>query len=131
MSYRILKDADLFQQKALPAAGAAASTTSIEVGKGVPESIQVRVAVEAVPSLADTKTMTTVLEHSDEAAANFVAIPEFASLVQTGAGGAGAAAIERTVYLPPNVKAFIRATSTAVADAGNNTAKKVTLELIG
>lgn len=128
---RILKDAKLYQEKALPAANASASTDSIEVGKGVPESIQVRVAVEAVPSLADTKTCTTTLEHSDEAAANFVAIPEFATLVQTGAGGAGAAAAERTVYLPPSVKKFIRATSAIVADGGNNTAKKVSLEIIG
>lgn len=127
---RILKDAELFKSKSLPAAGASASTASIQVGPGVPESLQVKFAVEAVPSLADTKKCTTTLEHSDDDA-TFVAIPELATIVQTGAGGAGAAADSRTVYLPPSVKKFIRATSAVEAAGGDNTAKKVSLEILG
>lgn len=124
----LLKDIELFRTKALPAAAASASTASIELGTCLPP-IQVRVAVEAVPSLVDTKTVTTTLEHSDDGL-TFAAIPELATLVQTGAGGVGAAAAERTVYLPPSVKNFIRATVVVEADGGNNTAKKVSIEVV-
>lgn len=127
---RILKDAELFKEKALPAAAGTASTDSIEVGTGVPETIQVRVAVEAVPSLVDAKKITTTIEHSNDNS-SFAAIPELATLVQTGAGGAGAAAVERIVYLPPSVKKYIRATAVVESGGGDNTAKKVSIEIIG
>ncbi len=126
---RILQDKELIKTKSLPAANASASTDAIEIGAGVFETVQVTVSVDAVPSLADGKKITTTLEHSDDDV-NYVAIPELASLVQTGAGGAGAAAVARTVYLPPSVKMFIRATSAVDADGGDNTPKSVTLSLL-
>jgi hypothetical protein len=126
---RILKDAELTKTKALPAAGASASTDSIEIGAGLPEEVQLQVSVEALPSLADTKKNTVTIEHSDDNS-TFVAVPELATLVQTGASGTGAAAAVRTVYLPPSVKKYVRATAAVDASGGDNTAKKVTLELL-
>lgn len=131
MATRSIKDAALIQSKNLPAAGASASTTAIDL-QAVDasfERIEVEIAVEAVPALADTKTNTVTLEDSADNS-SFAAIAALSTVVQTGAGGTGAAAVTRQVRLPSGARRYLRATSAIAAAGGDSTAKKMTLSLL-
>ena len=127
---RIIRDQALVVTRALPAQNTNVDSSSIEVGPGVPEKIQVELAVPATPSLADGQTLTFTFQDSADNS-SFAAIPELATLVRTGASGAGAAAATRTVYLPPSVRKHIRVNIAASATAGNNTAVSATLSIVG
>ena len=75
--------------------------------------------------LGDGATMTYKVEHSDSYSADFVTlIPAIA--LQTGASGAGAAAITRRFRLPSDVKKYVRITATNSA-SGNASTKSVSL----
>ena len=84
---RSIKDADLIVTKALPAAGASNNSDTITLGTEPPEELQVELSVPALPSLADTKTATFTFQDSADNP-SFAAIPELATLVMTGSGGA-------------------------------------------
>lgn len=127
---RILKDIELTKVKALPAAAASASSDAIELGLGIPEGIQAQLLAPAVPALVDAKTIIYTFEDSADGAA-FAAIPELATLTQLGAGGVGAAAASRTVYLPPSVRKYVRVTAAVLAAGGDNTAASFTFQLLG
>jgi hypothetical protein len=131
MATRSIKDAALIKTKALPAAGAANATDSIDLQKvdASFEGIEVEIAVPALPSLADTKTVTVTLKDSADNA-TFAAIAELATLVLTGAGGAGAAAASRVVRLPSSTRRYLRADIAVEAAGGDNTAKSATLSLL-
>lgn len=83
----------------------------------------------ATGELGDADTMTYAIEHDTD--------PEFGSkevlfpqvIVQTGAGGAGAAAASKRVRLPSNVKRYIRLTAIN-SDNLDASAKSATLELV-
>lgn len=126
---RILKDIELIKVKALPAAAASASSASIQVGPGLPESIQAQILAPAVPALVDAKTIIYTFEDSADDS-SFAAIPELATLTQLGAGGVGAAAATRTVYLPPSVRKFVRVTAAVLTAGGDNTAASFTFQLL-
>lgn len=83
----------------------------------------------ATGELGDTNTMTYTIEHSDDE--NFgsheTLFPQL--IVQTGAGGAGAAAASKRVRLPSNVKRYIRLTAINSANL-DASAKSATLELV-
>ena len=131
MATRFIKDAALIKSKALPAAGASASTNSIDL-QAVDasfERIEVEVSIPALPNLADTKTNTTTLEDSADDS-TFAAIAGLATLVQTGASGTGAAAASRTVRLPSGTRRYLRATCAVTSAGGDSTAKSVTLSLL-
>lgn len=83
----------------------------------------------ATGELGDTNTMTYAIEHSDteDFALHEVLFPQV--LVQTGAGGAGAAAATKRVRLPSNVKRYIRLTAINSANL-DASAKSATLELV-
>lgn len=125
---RNLLDTALKVTKALPAQTATANTDSIEIGYGVPEPIQAQILLPATPSLANSQTITITFQDSADNS-SFAAIPELATLVATGGGGVGAAAATRTVYLPPSVRKYVRASIVASATAGDNTAVTATLQL--
>lgn len=127
MPDRLLQDADLNREKALPAANATASTASVDLGSTNPgaglEPVEVEFAVEALPSLVDTKKCTLTMEDSADDS-SFAAIAALATLVSTGASGAGAAANSRRIKLPPNVRRYVRVSAAVEAAGGDNTAKK-------
>lgn len=83
----------------------------------------------ATGELGDTNTMTYAIEHSDteDFALHEVLFPQV--LVQTGAGGAGAAAATKRVRLPSNVKRYIRLTALNSANL-DASAKAATLALL-
>ena len=126
---RILKDAELIKTKALPAANANANCDSIELGAGFPAGVQVQLTVPALPALADAKTVTYTFQQSDDNA-TWVAIPELATVVSTGAGGAGCAAVDHRVSLPPSVKKYLNVNAAVLLGGGDNTAKSFTLALV-
>jgi len=126
-----LKDDLLIRTLALPAAGANATTDSIDLGQVPPNEFRFEVEIDlpALPSLADTKKATITLEDSADGI-TFAAIPGLAALEVTGAGGAGAVAANRRVRLPADVRRYLRAKAAVEATGGNNTAKSLTLALV-
>jgi hypothetical protein len=126
-----LKDALLIRTLALPAAGVNATSESIDLGQVPPNEFRFEVEMElpALPSLADTKKATITLEDSADGT-TFAAIPSLAALEVTGAGGAGAVAVNRRVRLPVDVRRYLRAKAAVEAAGGNNTAKSLTLALV-
>lgn len=128
-----MKDQNAMVEKAHPAATATANSDAIDLGSKAPgpltEEVQVRLYSGAAPTLADTRTLTTKLQDSADGV-TFADVPAIASIVQTGAGGAGAAAVERVIYLPPSIRRYIRLTSTASASTGDQTGVKFGLELL-
>lgn len=108
--------------KALPAAAATAYTDALYVGNGRLNDYEFEIGHEAVPSLADAKTVTIKLQDSADGV-TFADVAVLASLVSTGAGGAGAAANAVRVSLPSTVRNYIRASATVLAAGGDNTAK--------
>lgn len=128
-----MKDAKLIRAQALPAADAANSTASIDLGaKPWPttETVHVQVSIPATPALVEAKTITLTIEDSADDS-SFAAVTGLSTLVVTGAAeAAGGAAAVRKVILPPGVRRYLRATA-AVEDAGGvNTGVSYTLELI-
>lgn len=130
---RRLLDANLTKTKALPAAAAANYSNSIDLGSTtlgpVADEIELDISIEATPALVDDKTITlTVKDSADDS--TFTAIPSLATLVQTGAGGAGAAAASRRLKLPPSCRRYIRLDAAVLTAGGDNTAKSYTLKVL-
>ena len=126
-----LKDAELINTVALPAAAATATTEPFNLIQKPPHEchFEVELTLPALPSLADTKKATVTLEESADGI-TFTAIAALASLEVIGAGGAGAATITRKVRLPSDVRQYIRAKVAVEAAGGNNTAKLLTMALV-
>lgn len=125
---RSIKDADLIVTKALPAAAANVNSDTITLGTSIPEEVQVELSCPAVPSLVDAKTITYTFQDSANGS-SFAAIPELATVVQTGASGAGAAAVVHTVQLPPSTRAYLNVNAAVLTGGGDNTAKSFTVSL--
>jgi hypothetical protein len=124
---RTVGDANFATTVALPnAASTTVYSTSFDLGDPIegtnfptPETINLAVVGPALSTtiLPDTKTMTyTVQDSADNS--SFAAIGTLAAQVQTGAGGAGAAAIAPIFKLPPNTRRYIRL---SVASGANTT----------
>ena len=126
-----LKDAELINTVALPAAAATATTEPFNLIQKPPHEchFEVELTLPALPSLADTKKATVTLEDSADGI-TFTAIAALASLEVIGAGGAGAANITRKVRLPSDARQYIRAKVAVEAAGGNNTAKSLTMALV-
>lgn len=126
-----LKDALLTRSLALPAADASASTSPIdlEATSQAESPFEVEIRVEALPNLANAKTLTVTLEDSANGA-SFAAISGLSTLTVTGANGAGADAVSRKVRLPSAARRYLRATAAVQAAGGDNTASSLTLSLV-
>lgn len=122
---RRLLDANLTKTKALPAAAAANYTDSVDLGSTVlgpvADMIELEVFIPATPALVDAKTIIlTVKDSADDA--TFTAIPSLATLIQTGADSAGAAAATRRVRLPVTTRQYLRVDAAVLTGGGDNTA---------
>jgi hypothetical protein len=117
----------------LPAAGATANTASLDLGSapGPVPSLQVEILVALLTALVATKKITLTLQHSSDDAASdpFADVPGTGAMVVTGITGNGAPAALFRLFLPKDVKRYIRATATVEAAGGDNTAKTFTLQL--
>lgn len=130
---RRLLDVNLKKVKALPAAAAANYTTSIDLGQTTlgpaADDIEVLVEIEATPALVDAKTITLTLKDSADDS-TFTAIPTLATVVQTGASSAGAAANSVRFKLPPSTRRYLRLDAAVLTAGGDNTAKSYTLKVL-
>lgn len=132
MTFLNRRDAALTVTKACPAAGANVNTATIDTGASGDASLAnavVEIAIPALPSLADTKTVTVKLQDSSDDT-TYADIAELASVVVTGSGVAGSAAKTAVVRLPPGARRYLQANIAVAASGGDNTAKSVTLSLL-
>lgn len=129
---RRLQDAGHTKNRALPAAAAANYSASIDLGSTVlgpnADNLEVEISIPATPALVDDKTITLTLKDSADDS-TFAAIPSIATLVQTGASSAGAAAASRRFKLPPSCRRYIRLDATVLTAGGDNTAVSYTLKV--
>lgn len=130
---RRLADANLTKTKALPAAAAANATDSIDLGQTTlgpaADHIEVEISIPTTPALVDDKTITLTLKDSADDS-TFAAIPAIATLVQTGASSAGAAAASRRFKLPPSTRRYLRLDAAVLTAGGDNTAVSYTLKVL-
>lgn len=129
MNTRNLKDVLLRITTALPAQNTTTTSEAVFLGVGMFDAVAVRISVPATPSLADAETITLRLEHSDDGS-SYSNVEQFAALVATGAGGEGAAALQRDYPLFSGVKKYLRISQSASASAGDNTTVSSSLELL-
>lgn len=126
------RDVNVQVTKALPAAAASNASDSIDLGHAYPgrsvEKLELVINLPATPSLADTKTATLTIEDSADNS-SFAAVTGLSTVVATGAGGVGAAAIERRVKLPSGVRRYIRLAQAVQSAGGDNTGVSTTMGL--
>jgi hypothetical protein len=129
-----IRDAALKVTKACPAAAANHNTDTIDLGCKNPgasvESFEVEIAIPALPSLVDDKTLTVKLQDSADNS-TFADVEQLASVVVTGASGKGSAAKTVVVRLPSDVNRYVQANLAVVTGGGDNTAKSVVVSLLG
>lgn len=128
-----LKDKELIKTKALPAASANNASDGIDLNQttlgDLSGQFRYRIACPAVPALVDTKTITLKVQDSADGV-NYNDLASLASVVLTGAGGAGAAAKEVIGHLPPTTRRHVRGYAAVEAAGGDNTAVSYTFELL-
>jgi len=134
MGYAV-KDTALKVTKALPNGAATVYSDGIDLGHGSKgdflANAEFKVSAPALTTaqLPDTKTMTYTLQHDDAAGFGTVADLLPGVIVQTGAGGAGAAAATFTIRLPVDVKRYVRVKAVGSA-AGDASAASMTFEVL-
>lgn len=128
-----IRDTNLLKTKALPAAGATNYSDPLDLIDSRPgikmRDAQIEVVVPTLASLADAKTYTGTLQDSADNS-TFTDVPELASVVLTGASGAGAAGVTRRVKLPETIRRYVRLKQVVQAAGGDNTAASSTLSYI-
>ena len=131
-----VRDASLVKTKALPAAGAAASTDGIDTGartgRGAAlEDVEYRVSIPATPSLVEDKTIIVDIQtDNDVAFGSATTLIDNAITVTGAAQAAGGAAAEYRFRLPSDAERYLRATATVLAQGGDNTGVDFTLEAL-
>lgn len=127
------RDANLSVSKALPAGAATNFSSGIDLELtsradwlGGAE-VLVEVPALTTVQLPDTKTVTYSLQHdTDPAFGTAVDVYNGFTMVQTGAGGAGAAAISKRIGLPSDVKRYLRLKQVSVATADGSAVSSTT-----
>lgn len=130
-----VKDREFIQTAALPEGAASTQTAGFDLGHNI--SGKLLAGCELVldaPALAtlelpDTKTVTYSIETDDNAAFASPTVLAASFLVQTGAGGAGAAAAQKKFRLPTGVERFVRVKATGVATVAAQT-KTMTVSMV-
>jgi len=128
---RNLKDANFIATTALPAAGASNASASFDLGAGAfkPEEMELQVILPATPNLADTKNVALTIKDSADNV-TFTAIAGLSTIVVTGSGGAGAAAVTETIRLPSTTRQYIQLAQAVDASGGTNTGVSTTFQLL-
>lgn len=126
-----LGDAQHSKTKALPSGASTIYSDPVDRGPAAdrdlhlaPCELQVDAPALAVGQLADASTMTYLVQHSDDDSTYVTINPSVG--VQTGAGGAGAAAATYRYALPSTVKRYVRVGAT---NSGADDAKDASLTM--
>lgn len=128
-----LADAQFSVTKALPNGAAAVNSDSIDLAHSTNGlhladcELKINAPALATAALPDTKTMTYKVEDSADDS-SFATIAD-AVIVQTGAGGAGAAAAEKRFRFPSTVRRYVRVTATN-SGAGDASGSSLTANLM-
>jgi hypothetical protein len=129
---RNISDAALIETKALPAAAATNYTDAIDLGQtvgGTLEGVEMVLNAPAVANLVDDKTIIyTVADSADNS--SFTALSAVATVTQTGASSAGAAASEMRFKLPAGCRRYVRVGATVLTGGGDNTGSSYSLTLL-
>jgi len=128
-----VQDASLNRSKALPAAGASASTDGIDLGVQADEDrvalVEFLVDLPATPALVEAKTIIIDIQTDNDAAFGSPKTIIDNLITVTGAAlAAGGAAASERFRVPTTVERYLRATATVLADGGNNTGVSFTLK---
>ncbi len=83
----------------------------------------------ATPSLVDAKTITYTFQDSADGV-SYAAIADLPTVVSTGAGGAGAAAVERQFKIPTTARRYLAVNAAVLAAGGSNIAVSFKLSLV-
>ena len=130
---RLIRDALLVVTRTLPAANDNNNSASIDLGDPTPslhgENHELSLEMPALPNLATATTATVTVQDSANDT-DFAAIPGLATLVLTGAGGVGSAAVTRPVRLPSTVRRYIRVNVAVANSGGDNTASTFTFRVL-
>ena len=133
LNIRTLQDANLRVTKALPAAAAANFSDPIDMKTAIPGRValpvELSVTLPATPALADAKTITLTVKDSPDNV-TFSPVAELPAIVSTGAGGLGAAALDRRFKLPIALNRYVRLDAAVLAAGGDSTAVSATLALV-
>jgi hypothetical protein len=129
-----ITDMELRSSRALPTGASAVTATGLDLGHGTTGrnvadyEFLLTVPALAVGQLANGSTMTYAIVTSASSDMSSPTVLNSAALVQTGAGGAGAAGNTLRFRLPTNCQRYVsvRATNSAAADAS---AASYTLEM--
>jgi hypothetical protein len=131
------KDADsgMVKTAALPNGAATTQIAGIDLGIGSKGDcggnfeLQIEAPALVVGDLGNGATMTYDVYHDTDSAFGSEALLMGSVIVQTGADGAGAAAVTKQVRLPVNVNRYVRvkATNSAAGDASD---KSMTVRLV-
>jgi hypothetical protein len=132
-----LRDALMKGTRALPAAasstvdGAAIQLDNSSRGH-FPGNVEFKLNAPAVNTTMapDTRTFTYSIIHSDNADLSSPSVLMPSVIVQTGAGGAGAAAASYQGRLPANVKKYVGARVISGASTADASSVAATLELL-
>lgn len=128
-----MRDQTLTRVTALPAAAAATAPTGVDLSVSqrtgpLDGHAQFRITVPATPSLVDAKTITFTIQDSADNV-TFTAIPGVATLVTTGASGAGAAAQDVLRHIPKTTRRYVRCIAAVETGGGSNIAVSYTFSV--
>lgn len=130
---RLIRDALLVVTRALPAANANVDSTSIDLGDVSPvlhgQNHELSLEMPALPNLANSISATVTVQDSADNS-SFAAVPGVATLVRTGAGGTGSAALTRVIRLPSTVRRYLNVNIAVANTGGDNTASTFTFRIL-
>jgi hypothetical protein len=132
LNQRTLRDANLSVSTALPAAGASATSASIDtanINPGRVPEVEGIIELPATPSLVDAKTVTLTLKDSADNI-TFNAVADVPAQVTTGTGGTGGPAIAYQFKLPIGLRRYIALQADVLTAGGSNIAISSSLGLI-
>lgn len=130
-----LKDASLKNTKALPTGAATIVGAGFDLGHGSKGDmvaqceLQIEAPALAVGELPDTETVIYHAYHSDASDYAGETLLYGNVITQTGAGGAGAAAVTKQLRLPVDVKRYVRIKAVK-SDATDASAKSMVTRLV-
>lgn len=132
-----VKDAAVKNTGELPdAASTTVDVAALDLGHGshgdFVASAEFKLSAPAVNTtmVPNTKTITYSVIHSDNADLSSPDVLIASCIVQTGAGGAGAAAADYTFRVPVDVKRYLGARAVSGADVTDSSAVSLTLEAL-
>lgn len=136
MSFQ-LADEQLKQTAALSNGAGATQITGFDLGHNAAQlgrnladfEIKIEMPALTTTELPDAQTYTMSIETDDNSGFSTATVLHASVQVQTGAGGAGAAAKSTTFRLPTNVERYVRVKGTKTG-TGNVSAKSMTVSLL-